>query len=151
MTAVAPSDGERAPAAQPRLSEPATRIAARRSWLEVRWRQFRHAPRPVVRAVLSSLLVAIVLGVAYLAYDLALAADGRVPGGDLRVLFVAGYVAIVLLVGSLVTYLVVPLPRGAAGTTARTPWSAALGFFAAVPIAYLVLVVVSQIVRPLLG
>ena len=45
----------------------------RRSWAEVRWRQFRNAPRPVVRAVLSSLVIAIVLAVAYLAYDLALA------------------------------------------------------------------------------
>jgi hypothetical protein len=44
----------------------------RRSWAEVRWRQFRHAPRPIVRAVLSSLIVAIVLGLGYLAYDVAL-------------------------------------------------------------------------------
>jgi hypothetical protein len=36
------------------------------------------------------------------------------------------------------------------GTRApRTPWSAALGFFAAVPIAYLVLVVVVQVIKPL--
>jgi hypothetical protein len=32
----------------------------------------------------------------------------------------------------------------------RTGWSAALGFFAAVPIAYLVLVVAVQILKPLL-
>jgi hypothetical protein len=151
MTAVAPSDRDPAPATSTPLKAPAALIPPRRSWLEVRWRQFRHAPRPVVRAVLSSLLVAIVLGTAYLAYDLALAADVRLPGGDLRLLFVAGYVAIVLLVGSTVTYLVVPLPRGAGNASARTPWSAALGLFAAVPIAYLVLVVVSQIVRPLLA
>ena len=33
----------------------------------------------------------------------------------------------------------------------RSRWSAALGFFAAVPIAYLVLVAAVQIVRPILG
>jgi len=31
----------------------------------------------------------------------------------------------------------------------RTPWSAALGFFAAVPICYLVLVVAVQVMKPL--
>ena len=36
-----------------------------RGWFEVRWRQFRNAPRPVVRAVLSSLVVASVLGLAW--------------------------------------------------------------------------------------
>ena len=35
------------------------RAARRRGWAEVRWRQFRNAPRPVVRAVLSSLVVAV--------------------------------------------------------------------------------------------
>jgi hypothetical protein len=33
----------------------------------------------------------------------------------------------------------------------RSRWSLALGFFAAVPIAYLVLVVAVQVIRPLLG
>ena len=37
-------------------------MLGRGSWLAVRWRQFRNAPRPVVRAVLSPLVVAIVLG-----------------------------------------------------------------------------------------
>lgn len=122
----------------------------RRSELSIRWRQFRNAPRPVVRAVLASLVVAIVLGCAYLAYDVALARGARLPGGDLRAAAVALDVLVVLVVGSLVTYLVVPLPTGSGGRTVRTPWSAALGFFAAVPIAYLVLVVVDQILRPLL-
>ena len=57
-----------------------------RSWADVRWRQFRHAPRPVVRAVLSSLSVAIVLAIGYLAYDVALSRGASLPGGDLRVL-----------------------------------------------------------------
>jgi len=40
----------------------------RRSWWSIRWRQFRHAPRPVVRAVGANLAVAIALGLVYLAY-----------------------------------------------------------------------------------
>jgi hypothetical protein len=50
-----------------------------------------------------------------------------------------------------VTWLVVPQPRGSGTATVRSAWSAALGFFAAVPISYLVLVVVLQVVQPLLG
>jgi hypothetical protein len=121
-----------------------------RSWAEVRWRQFRHAPRPIVRAVLSSLVVAIGLGAAYLAYDVAISRGASLPGGDLRVAAVALYVAIVLVSGSFVTYLVVPQPTGSGDRVVRTPWSAALGFFAAVPICYLVLVAAVQIVKPLL-
>jgi len=122
----------------------------RRSWAEIRWRQFRNAPRPVVRAVLSSLIVAVVLGTAYLVYDVALSRGARLPGGDLRVAAVALYIAVVLVSGSLVTYLVVPQPTGSGGRSTRTPWSAVLGFFAAVPICYLVLVVAVQVMKPLL-
>ena len=122
-----------------------------RSELEVRWRQFRNAPRPVVRAVLSSLLVAIVLGLGYLAYDVALRRGVVLPGGDLRVLYVVLDVVVVLAVGSVVTWLIVPQPRGSGTVARRTPWSAALGFFAAVPVCYLVLVAIVQIVEPLLG
>jgi hypothetical protein len=123
----------------------------RRSWAEVRWRQFRNAPRPVVRAVASSLAVAVVLAAGYLLYDVALSRGIALPGGDLRVLAVTLYVVLVLLIGSLVTWLIVPLPSGSASTGKRTAWSAALGFFAAVPIAYLVMVAAVQIVRPLFG
>jgi hypothetical protein len=122
-----------------------------RSELEIRWRQFRKAPRPVVRAVLASLIVAIVLGIGYLAYDLALRRGAVLPGGDLRTLYLVLDVLIVLVVGSVVTWLVVPQPRGSGTVTRRSPWSAALGLFAAVPISYLVLVVVTQILEPLLG
>jgi hypothetical protein len=122
-----------------------------RSELEIRWRQFRTAPRPVVRAVLASLIVAIVLGIGYLAYDLALRRGAVLPGGDLRTLYLVLDVLIVLVVGSVVTWLVVPQPRGSGTVTRRSPWSAALGLFAAVPISYLVLVVVTQILEPLLG
>jgi len=123
----------------------------RRSELEIRWRQFRNAPRPVVRAVLASLVVAVVLGIGYLGYDLALRRGAVLPGGDLRTLYLVLDVVIVLVVGSLVTWLVVPQPRGAGTVSRRSPWSAALGLFAAVPISYLVLVVVTQILEPLLG
>ena len=121
-----------------------------RGWVEVRWRQFRNAPRPVVRAVLSSLVVAVALGVAYLAYDVALSRGANLPGGDLRVLFVAVYVVVVLVAGSVITWLVVPQPTGSGSRRTRTGWSAALGLFAAVPIAYLVMVGIVQVVRPLL-
>ena len=123
----------------------------RRSGAEIRWRQFRNAPRPVVRAVLSSLVVAIVLGLGYLAYDVAIRRGVQLPGGDLRTLYLVLDVAIVLVVGSVVTWLVVPQPRGAGDRTTRSAWSAALGLFAAVPVSYLVLVVVVQVLEPLIG
>jgi len=125
-------------------------VTQRRSWLEIRWRQFRNAPRPVVRAVGSSLAVALVLGAAYLAYDVALSRGAQLPGGDLRVGAAALYVVVVLIAGSLITWLIVPLPRGSGTRSTRTPWSAALGLFAAIPIAYLVLVVAIQVLKPLL-
>ncbi|HEU4672015.1 MAG TPA: hypothetical protein VFS32_03880 [Candidatus Limnocylindrales bacterium] len=131
------------------VPRPAT-AARRRSPLEVRWRQLRGAPRPVVRAVASSLTVAVALGTAYLAYDVALSRGAQLPGGDLRPAFVVVFVGAVLAAGALLTWLLVPQPTGARGGRRRSAWSAALGFFAAVPIAYLVLVVEGQILRPLL-
>jgi hypothetical protein len=105
----------------------------------------------VVRAVLASLVVATVLAVAYLAYDVALSRGTDLPGGDLRLLALAAYVLTVLGVGSVVTYLVVPQPSGSGAVRRRSGWSAALGFFAAVPIAYLVIVVAVQVIRPWFG
>ena len=104
------------------------------------------------RAVASSLTVATVLGLLYLAYDVALERGATLPGGDLRLAFLAGYVAVVLIAGAVVTWLVVPLPTGIDGGAVRrrNPWSLALGLFAAVPIAYLVLVVLHELVRPFL-
>jgi len=128
-----------------------TGLPPRRSWAAVRWRQFRNPPRPVVRAVAASLSVAIVLAAGYLAYDLALSRGVALPGGDLRTLAIAVYVVIVLASGSLITYLVVPQPTGSGSVVRRSAWSAALGFFAAVPVAYLVLVIVVQVIRPLIG
>jgi hypothetical protein len=127
-----------------------TPAVRRRSWLEVRWRQFRNAPRPVVRAVASSLVVAAILGMLLLAYDVAIARGARLPGGDLTLLAKAVDVVVVLVAGSVVTYLIVPLPRGSGERATRTAWSAALGLFAAIPIAYLGLVVITQILEPLL-
>ena len=121
-----------------------------RGWAEVRWRQFRNAPRPVVRAVMASLVIAVILAVAYLVYDVAIERGASPPGGDLRVLALAVYALTVLIVGSVVTYLVVPQPTGSGTVRRRSAWSAALGVFAAVPIAWLVMVVATQIVRPLL-
>lgn len=123
-----------------------------RGFVEVRWRQFRNAPRPIVRAVASSLAVAVVLGIAYLAYDVALTRGADLPGGDLRSLFVALFTLVVLVSGALLTWLLVPQPTGASpsGRRRRTAWSAALGLFAAVPIAYLVMVVANQVLKPLL-
>lgn len=122
----------------------------RRSGVEIRWRQFRNAPRPVVRAVASSLVVAVVGGLVYLAYDLAIDGGADLPGGDLRLLVLAAYVVVVLAVGSLLTWLVVPQPTGSGARAVRSPWSAALGFFAAIPICYLVLVAVLEVIKPLL-
>ncbi len=125
-------------------------LPRQRSWLEIRWRQFRNAPRPVVRAVASSLTVAVVAGGLLLAYDVAMTRGAELPGGDLRTLAVVIYVAAVLVAGSVATWYLVPLPTGSGRRTTRTPWAAALGLFAAVPVAYLILVVAVQILKPLL-
>ena len=121
-----------------------------RSWLEVRWRQARNPPPPVLHAVLANLAVALLGGIALLAYEV-LAAQGMVASGnDLRTLLVALYVVVVMVAGSALTYLWVELPTGAAGARRRSGWAAMLGFFASLPIAYLSLVVIFQVVRPLL-
>ena len=134
------------------VARPADAPVRRRNWAEIRWRQFRNAPRPVVRAVLASLVVAIVLAIAYL----ALRRGARAAAPCCRAATCGSwrsplYVVIVLVAGTVVTYLVVPQPTGSGTVVRRSAWSAALGFFAAVPIAYLVLVVAVQVIRPLLG
>jgi len=94
--------------------------------------------------------VALVLGVAYLAYDVAISRGMVLPGGDLRSAAVVAFVVAVLAAGSLLTYLLVPLPVGGGGRIVRSGWNAALGLLAALPIAYLVLVIESQVIKPLL-
>jgi hypothetical protein len=125
-----------------------TGTVRRRSPLEVRWRQLRNAPRPIVRAVTANLVVAGIGAAALLAAD---ASQPRAPvsSGLHPVTFLA-YVGFVCLAGSTLTYLWVPLPTGAGSARRRTPWAAMLGFLASVPLAYLALVVAFQLVRPLL-
>ena len=135
----------------PELARGDRAVPRRRSWLEVRWRQFRNAPPPVTRAVIANLAVAVVLAVPLLAYDLAVRGGASLAGGDLRTAAVTLYVVAVLAAGSVWTYLWVPLPTGASGVRRRTAWSAALGAFASLPVAYLVLVVVFQLIEPAFG
>jgi hypothetical protein len=120
------------------------RAPVERSWLEIRWRQLRNPPPPVLRAVLANLAVAVVGGLLLLAYDLLAPADALA-------MLIVGYLVVVVSAGSLLTYLWVALPTGASGVRRRSRWAALLGFFASLPIAYLVLVVVFQVIRPLLG
>jgi hypothetical protein len=139
------------PRVQPPVPPPFPPPVRRRSEVEIRWRQFRNPPRPILRAILSSLIVATVLGIAYLAYDIELSRGAVLPGGDLRTLAVTLFVLIVVASGSLITYLIVPQPTGSGTGRRRSAWSAALGLFASVPIAYLVLVIEGQILRPWLA
>ena len=94
--------------------------------------------------------MASVLAIAYLVYDVAITRGAQPPGGDLRLLALVAYAAIVLIAGAIVTYLVVPQPSGSGTIRRRSGWSAALGFFAALPVAWLVMVVVLQVIKPLL-
>lgn len=128
----------------PRASDP-----RRRSEIEVRWRQARNPPPPVLRAVMANVAVAAVGGIVLLLYDW-LASHGILPGGETRSLAAGVYVAVVILSGSLLTYLWVELPSGSSGARRRSPWAAALGFFASIPIVYLSLVLIFQVLRPLL-
>lgn len=120
-----------------------------RGWVETRVRQARNPPPPVFRAVVANLVVAIVGAVVLLAWDWLAARDPSLP--DIALGLTAVYVVVVLVVGSLLTWLWVELPSGASGERRRSPWAALLGFFAAVPIVYLVLVVALQVIRPLLA
>lgn len=109
-----------------------------RSWLEIRWRQLRNPPPPVLRAVLANLAIAALGGAVLFAYA------KLNPGASLAPLIVL-YIAVVIVSGSVATYLWVELPTGASGVRRRSFWAALLGFFASVPICYLALVVVFQV------
>ena len=113
-------------------------------YFEAQWRKLRNPPPPVLRAVLANLAVAIVLGLALQAYDLL------VPDAQMAPL-IALYVVLVIAVGSVLTYLWVELPTGASGEKRRSAWAGVLGLFASIPIVYLVLVMLFQVVAPLLG
>jgi hypothetical protein len=93
--------------------------------------------------------VAIVGALVLLAWDWLASRGPSLP--DITLGLIALYVVVVLIAGSVLTWLWVELPSGASGERRRSPWAALLGFFAAVPIVYLVLVVTLQVIRPLLG
>jgi hypothetical protein len=112
-------------------------------YFEAQWRKLRNPPPPVVRAVLANLGAAVVLGVLLLVYDLLLPDAQMAP-------LIALYVVVVIAVGSVLTYLWVELPTGASGERRRSAWAGVLGLFASIPIVYLVLVLLFQIVAPLL-
>jgi hypothetical protein len=120
-----------------------------RSELEIRWRQTRNAPQPVVRAVAANLAVATIGGIILLLIDW-LADHGELPEFLTGVGPPAVYVAAVLISGTIFTYLWVELPTGVPGEKRRSLWAGMLGLFAAIPITYLALVVVYQVLRPLL-
>ena len=88
--------------------------------------------------MLANLVVALVGGA--LLYFLTLTNKGI----DLAPAVVV-YIAVVIVAGSVLTYLWVELPTGASGVRRRSAWAGVLGLFAAVPIAYLVLVLVFQV------
>jgi hypothetical protein len=115
-------------------------VEPRGEW-EVRWRQARNVPPPIVRAITADVIVAVVAGLALLFWDL-------VAGAGLAAFAI--YLILVIGVGSVLTYLWAPLPTGASGVRRRSPWAAMLGMFAAFPVAYIVLVVIFQVLRPLL-
>lgn len=109
-----------------------------RSWLEVRWRQLRNPPPPVLRAVLGNLAIA-ALGGAFLFVYAKLNPEASLAP------WIVLFVLVVIVCGSVLTYLWVELPTGLTGRRRRSGWAALLGFFASVPIAYLALVVVFQV------
>jgi hypothetical protein len=121
-----------------------------RSWLDVRLRQARNPPPPVLRAVLANLIVAAVGGLVVLVYDTLIARGVQLPGGDLRSAVVAIYMLVVIVCGSLLTYLWVEQTTGSGTERRRSGWALLLGFFASLPIVYLSLVVIFQVIAPLL-
>jgi len=92
--------------------------------------------------VLANLAVAAFGGAILLA--LAVAAP-TAPVALPVLVFVVG----VAIAGSALTYLWVELPTGASGVRRRSAWAGLLGLLAALPIAYLVLVLVYQVLLPL--
>ncbi|MEY4666419.1 MAG: hypothetical protein RIQ87_199 [Chloroflexota bacterium] len=119
-----------------------------RGFIARRIYQLRHAPRPVFRAVLANTATGVLFALLYLAYDLLVELNGAVD--DQRTSAVALVVIATMTAGTLLTYLIVPQPSADGRGSGRSAWSAALGFFASLPVAYIALVVESQIVKPLL-
>jgi len=109
-----------------------------RSWFEIQWRKLRNPPPPVLRAVLANVAVAAVGALVLFIYKTLN------PTADIAPLVVL-FIGVVIVAGSLFTYLWVELPTGASGVRRRSAWAAILGFFASVPIAYLMLVILFQV------
>jgi hypothetical protein len=126
---------------------PDRQVRHRSEW-EIRWRQARNAPPPVVRAVLANVAVAFIGGILLLIVD-GLTSHGILPDFMLSLGPVI-YVAVVVVSGTLFTYLWVELPTGVPGEKRRSPWAGVLGFFASVPIVYLALVIIFEVLRPML-
>ncbi|MFM7825342.1 MAG: hypothetical protein ACKO8K_04550 [Candidatus Limnocylindrus sp.] len=131
---------------------------APRGFIGKRLYQLQHAPRPVFRAVLASGGSGLVFMLIYLAYDLhveralirGVAPSLLAGGGDLRTEAAALVVLCTATFGSLLTYLIVPQPSADGTFTTRSGWSALLGLFASLPIAYIGLVIESQFLKPFL-
>ena len=119
-----------------------------RSEWQIRWRQARNAPPPVVRAVLANVVVATIGGLVLLLTDW-LAGRGVLPS-FVEFLGPLIYVPVVMISGTLFTYLWVELPTGVPGQKRRSAWAGVLGFFASIPIVYLALVIIFEVLRPLL-
>lgn len=128
-----------------------------RGFIGRRLYQLMHAPKPVFRAVFANVSIATLLTCAYLLYDLQVeralrsGADLRsvIGGSDLRTEAAALLVLGTVIFGSLLTYVIVPQPRAGRSGSERSGWSALLGFFASLPVAYIALVIESQLLKPL--
>ena len=72
-------------------------------------------------------------------------------GGDLRTVAVVLYGIVVVVMGSALTWRWVELPTGSGTERARSPWAALLGFVASIPILYIALVIIFQVLRPAIG
>jgi hypothetical protein len=126
----------------PQPSPPTVPEVRPRSELEIRWRQARNAPPPVVRAVLANVAVAVVGGLLLL-YRLAGGRGTRPPAPVAPLVYV-----VVVIVSSLLTWLWWAAPGG----TGSKPLGLVGGarFFASIPIVYLSPVVIFQVLRLLL-
>jgi hypothetical protein len=123
-------------------------VVRHRSEWQIRWRQARNAPPPVVRAVLANVVVAAVGGVVLLLLDW-FTSHGLLPVfvRDLAPLI---YVVVVIVTGTVLTYVWVELPTGVPGQKRRSAWAGVLGLFASIPIVYMALVIIFEVLRPLL-
>ena len=88
-------------------------VEPRGEW-EIRWRQARNVPPPIVRAITADVLVAVVAGLVLLVWDLVAGAGLGAFALDL---------VVVVGAGNILTYLWAPLPTGASCVRRRSPWA----------------------------